>query len=222
MISTIVFDAFGTLFQVTNGGSANYVMKQVMNCGHDVDQENFLQEWKEYYKNHTSKGRVFRTEREIFISRIQMFYERYDVRRDAGADVDHLLSGAYEREVYEEVPAVIAYLHQKYNVYIGSNTDNAVLAAVMEKSNITVDQVYTSENLKCYKPEPRFYEKILAENHLDSSEVLFVGDSLTDDVYGPQNVGIHTVWLNRNNKEVPDKVTAIENLRELLNQENHL
>lgn len=215
MITTIIFDAFGTLFQVADGGSANYILDHIIACGHDVDKKTFLQEWKKYYKIHTSTDHPFQTERDIFVSRVRMFYDRYGVERDAAVDVDHLLSGAYERRAYEEVSAVVEWLHQKYNVYIGSNTDNDVLEAVMNKNSITADRVYTSEDLKCYKPEPRFYEKILVENHLNSSEVLFVGDSLTDDVYGPQYVGIQAVWLNRNKKEVPVKVMAIENLREL-------
>ena len=29
-------------------------------------------------------------------------------------------------------------------------------------------------------------------------EVLFVGDSITDDILGPKTIGIKTVWLDRN------------------------
>lgn len=215
MISTIIFDAFGTLFEVAKGGSAKYVIEKITSCGHDVNEADFLCEWKKYYKRHTSPDCAFRTERDIFISRIRMFYERYVVNRSAESDADRLLAGAYARKPYDEAAEAITNLRQKYRVFIGSNTDNDVLDAVMKNSGIAVDKIYTSENLRCYKPTPLFYEKILSENRLAPGEVLFVGDSLSDDVYGPLYAGIQAVWLNRANGEIPDGVTAIRNLREL-------
>ena len=66
------------------------------------------------------------------------------------------------------------------------------------KNSITVHKVYTSENLKCYKPDSRFFAQILDDNGLSSHEVLFVGDSITDDILGPKAIGIKTVWIDRN------------------------
>ena len=87
---------------------------------------------------------------------------------------------------------------KKYQVFIGSNTDNDVLESVMQKSRIQVHKVYTSENLKCYKPSAQFYRQILDDNGLKPHEVLFVGDSVTDDVLGPKAIGMKTVWIDRN------------------------
>ena len=137
------------------------------------------------------------TERDIFISRIRMFYDRYGVGRNAEADADALLAGAYEREAYPETKDVLTALKEKYLIFIGSNTDNDVLKSVMHKNNITVDKVYTSENLKCYKPNSQFYTHILKDNGLSPQEVWFVGDSVTDDILGPKSVGMKTVWVDR-------------------------
>lgn len=198
IMKAIIFDAFGTLFKVTGGGSARTIMKNITDCGVDVEEKAFLEEWKSYYKNHTTGNCEFMTERNIFISRIQMFYDRYGVSRNAEQDADALLAEAFEREAYPEVKAVLNELKQNYMIFVGSNTDNNVLESVMRKNDISVHKVYTSENLKCYKPTSRFYTHILEENGLVPGEVLFVGDSLTDDVLGPQAVGIQTVWLDRN------------------------
>ena len=159
MIKAIIFDAFGTLFKVTSGGSARTIMKNIADCGTAVDGRIFLQEWKDYYKKHTAS--------------------------------------AYEREVYPETKDVHTALKEKYLIFIGSNTDNDVLKSVMHKNNITVDEVYTSENLKCYKPNSQFYTHILKDNALSPQEVWFVGDSVTDDVLGPKSVGMKTVWVDR-------------------------
>lgn len=197
-MKAIIFDAFGTLFKVTNGGSARTIMKNITSCGVSVDEKVFLQEWKEYYKNHTVANCKFMTERDIFISRIQMFYDRYGVIRNAEADADALLASAFEREAYPETRTVLNELMKKYKVFIGSNTDNNVLESVMRKNNITVHKVYTSEELKCYKPMPRFFTHILEDNGLSPQEVLFVGDSVTDDILGPKAVSMQTVWIDRN------------------------
>ena len=198
-MKAIIFDAFGTLFKVTSGGSARTIMKNIAECNGVALEENaFLKEWKDYYKKHTLGNCEFMTEREIFTSRIQMFYDRYQVNRSAGQDADTMLTDAFEREAYPETKEVLNELGKIFQVFIGSNTDNDVLDSVMKKNDITVHKVYTSENLKCYKPNPQFFLQILEDNRLSSQEVLFVGDSVTDDILGPKAVGMKTVWLDRN------------------------
>ena len=206
MIKAIIFDAFGTLFKVTSGGSARKIMSNIVAAGNHIDEQAFIKEWKEYYKIHTAADMDFKTERDIFISRIRMFYNRYNVERNAEMDADLLLADSYEREVYEEVPAALKMLKNKYKIYIGSNTDNDVLDAVMKKNNITVDKIYTSENLRCYKPNPDFYLMILRENHLSPHEVVFIGDSIDDDIRGPRQVGIKTILIDRTQRDCPNTV----------------
>lgn len=101
-------------------------------------------------------------------------------------------------KLYPEIKTVLNKLMQNYLVFIGSNTDNDVLANVMHKNGIAVHKVYTSENLKCYKPAAQFFTKILDDNGLSPNEVLFVGDSITDDIMGPKELGMKTAWIDRN------------------------
>lgn len=199
-MKAIIFDAFGTLFKVTNGGSARSIMQYITEKVGMVDEKAFLDEWKSYYKKQTADSCMFLTERNIFISRIQMFYDRYGISRNAEIDADALLAEAFRREAYTETKTVLNELMKKYKVFIGSNTDNDVLDSVMSKNDISVHKVYTSENLKCYKPSPLFYQKILIDNDLLPQEVLFVGDSVTDDVRGPKSLEIRTVWIDREGK----------------------
>ena len=198
-MKAIIFDAFGTLFKVTSGGSAKAIIKNITDCGIFVDEKAFHAEWKSYYKKHTSCDCEFMTERDIFIARIQMFYDRYHVNRNAENDADSLLADAFERKAYPEIKTVLNQLMKNYPVFIGSNTDNDVLERVMHKNGIAVHKVYTSENLKCYKPAAQFFAKILDENGLSPDEVLFVGDSITDDILGPKAIGMKTAWIDRNN-----------------------
>ena len=214
----IIFDAFGTLFKVTSGGSAKKIMKNITDCGIVLDEKTFLEEWKSYYRKHTSDDYNFMTERDIFISRIQMFYDRYHVKRNAENDADSLLATAFAREAYPETKDVLHDLMKNYLVFIGSNTDNDVLECVMQNNNVTVHKVYTSENLKCYKPSGHFFTQILDDCALSANEVLFVGDSVTDDIMGPKAIGIKTVWIDRDGVGGDfGQDYTITNLNELIN-----
>ncbi len=218
MIKTVIFDAFDTLFQVEKGASAKYIIDRITQCGYTVDEAEFHKLWKAYYTEHTSADNIFKTEREIFTARIKMLYNKYGVSYDAVADANLLMEKSKNRCVFDDVIPTLEALKGKCSVYIGSNTDNDVLSAVMQKNGITVDKIYTSENLRCYKPSAMFYNAIVKENGLLYNEVLFVGDSLTDDVLGPKNVNITTCWLNREGKPrteiIPDY--EIQNLMELI------
>lgn len=199
MIKTIIFDAFGTLFKVTGGASARTIISHIEQTGITICEKDFLEEWKTFYKEKTKDSAEFLTEREIFIARIKMFYDRYKVPRDAASDADDLLKEAHQRKAYDDTLPALSELEKNYSIFIGSNTDNDVLNSVMKYNGVFVHKVYTSENLRCYKPSARFYEQILSENNLIASEVLFVGDSICDDVFGPQQLGIKTCRINRNN-----------------------
>ncbi len=66
-IKAIIFDAFGTLFKVTSGNSARTIMNYITDCGVIVDEKEFREEWKVFYKKHTIGNGEFMTERDIFI-----------------------------------------------------------------------------------------------------------------------------------------------------------
>ena len=218
MITTVIFDAFGTLFKVEKGASAKTIICNILSAGAEVDQIQFLDEWKSFYKNNTAPNAEFMTERDIFISRIQMFYDRYHVKRNAENDADSLLATAFARGAYPETKDVLHDLMENYLVFIGSNTDNDVLECVMQNNNVTVHKVYTSENLKCYKPSGHFFRQILDDSALLANEVLFVGDSVTDDIMGPKAIGIKTVWIDRDGVGGDfGQDYTITNLNELIN-----
>lgn len=80
----------------------------------------------------------------------------------------------------------------------------------MHKNNISVDKVYTSENLKCYKPNPMFFKKIPEDNGLSPQEVLFIGDSVNDDILGLKVLGIKQYLLIGQEKtKILDKIIQL-------------
>lgn len=105
-------------------------------------------------------------------------------------------------------------------VYILSNIDTFDVKTAIEFHKLEVREVITSEDVKSYKPRPEMFQQALKLSNLSKDEVLHVGDSPSSDVSGAMNVGIKSVWINRNNKEFKgtEKPNYIINkLDELLN-----
>ena len=64
-----------------------------------------------------------------------------------------------------------------------------------------LDGVFISEVIGVEKPMVGFFEKVFETiGAYDKSEVLIVGDSLTSDMQGGNNVGIVTCWFNPDEK----------------------
>jgi HAD superfamily hydrolase (TIGR01662 family) len=62
---------------------------------------------------------------------------------------------------------------------------------------VPFDLIGSSERWGVMKPDPRFFDRIVAELDLDPSEVLYVGDRLDNDVLPARAAGMHTVLLRR-------------------------
>lgn len=104
----------------------------------------------------------------------------------------------------------------------GSTTDNYPL---MENIGNTIlkkiPQIFTSESLRVYKPDKKFYREILYRTGWKPEECLFVGDSIEEDILGPKDAGMKTVFINRKgiaNLEVLSSADfVITSMEELMN-----
>lgn len=60
-----------------------------------------------------------------------------------------------------------------------------------------LDYVFISEDVGFEKPSDKFFQKVFERiGDYQPEEILIVGDSLTSDMRGGQNAGIHTCWFN--------------------------
>lgn len=91
-------------------------------------------------------------------------------------------------------------------LYVLSNIDTEDVLKAVEYHGLKVSGVLTSEDVRAYKPRSDMFTEALRKYELDKSEVLHVGDSLTNDIQGAQNVGIKAVWLNRKQKSIPEHI----------------
>lgn len=80
-----------------------------------------------------------------------------------------------------------------------------------------------SEQVGVAKPHPHIFDHSLAiMGHPSREQVLMVGDNPDSDILGGLNAGLHTCWLNRHSKPLPQgivphyEVTSLKELEELL------
>lgn len=202
MIKAVVFDAYGTLIS-TGTGSLDAARKILDLHGSVIPAKVFYADWKKYHRAHMDGMTRFVPEEIIFRWDLEKLYEQYGLPGNAAEDVHFMLDTLGNRNAFPESREVVERLKRSVTVCIGSTTDTEPLMRDLERAGITVDHIFTSEGLRVYKPQKAFYETILAALSLPPEAVLFVGDSLTDDVFGPARAGMKTCWVNRKGQEMP-------------------
>lgn len=218
MIKALIFDAYGTLIS-TGNGSINAAQKILeLNNRADISAEKFYSDWKKYHKLHIASLKSFVNEETIFLYDLEKLYSDYNISGNANEDVKTMLDTLGKRKAFPETKSVLEELSSNYFVCIGSTTDTKPLLLDLEYNQLNIHKIFTSESLKCYKPQKEFYEPILNDLNIEPNEAMFIGDSLIDDVLGPHKVGMNTCWINRKNQKTNEIIPNYEitNLEELL------
>lgn len=200
-VKAIFFDVYGTLIS-TGTGSVDACRAILGRLESAIPPAAFYRRWKAIHRELTLKTRTegFLTEQEIFKRGLQALYQVYGLKGNADADVQPMFSSLYGRKAFEDTLPALEALAGQYQIYLASNTDTAPLLDNLQQNNIKADGVYTSEALRCYKPDPDFYAELLARTGLSASETVFVGDSPNEDAAGPKAAGMYSVLLDRQKK----------------------
>jgi FMN phosphatase YigB (HAD superfamily) len=151
---------------------------------------------------------------------LRKLYLEYDINGNPKDDVIIMLNTLGKRTVYPDTIEVLNKLRTKYKLYIGSISYHTPLLADVKRNRIKVDNCFSSESLRVYKPRKEFYIKILDEIEMLPNDILFVGDSVIDDVLGPMSIGMDAVLLNRKylkNENNKDTYSQINDLYQLIN-----
>lgn len=126
-----------------------------------------------------------------------------------------------ERVIFPEVVAVFEQLSQ-WGVPMGivSNTTNPVFMKELELEDSGLKKFFNftiySSSVPFRKPHPSIFQLAISHFQLQPSEILFVGDSLSVDIFGAHRVGMKTAWLNRKKEQAdicPDyELASLEDL----------
>ena len=216
MIKAIIFDVYGTLIS-TGTGSVDAAAEILRRKNSIICPKEFYTRWKKIHKaltlETTAKG--FVTEEEIFRRGLRQLYTEYGLTGDSDREVEPMLCSLVGRKAFPDVKAGLDNLRKRYKILIASNTDTAPLLENLRANSIEADGIWTSESLRLYKPDPRFYEVLLNEAALSPEEAVFVGDSPEEDIIGPQRTGMKTVFLNRKGIRCPEEMIPDRMLSEL-------
>ena len=61
-----------------------------------------------------------------------------------------------------------------------------------------LDGIYISSDYRCRKPDVRFFNALIAEQKLDKSKCLMIGNDLQTDIAGARAAGLATLYLHTN------------------------
>ena len=102
---------------------------------------------------------------------------------------------------YPEVREVLEDLKKKnFKLAILSNGTPALLDELVTSNKLSnlFDDLFSIEEVKIYKPDPKVYELPIKKYRIKSDEITFLSAN-TWDVSGGGNFGYNSIWVNRHN-----------------------
>lgn len=151
------------------------------------------------------------TRPQILVGRFESLFDEYGIAVEPAAvarcyeenlSVGHyFLPGALE---------AVQSLSKKYKLYLTSNGTARVQAGRLKSADISkyFQKIFVSEELGADKPDKRYFDRCAMQiPDFDPRKTLIVGDSLTSDIQGGINAGLHTCWINPDHKK---NTTAIQ------------
>ena len=199
MIKNIIFDVYGTLISTGNGSIE--ATRKILNLKKaSLSAEDIYMKWKKIHRAHIDMIEEFVTEKEIFIKDLEKIYKDHGIEGKADEEIYPMINSLYGRIAFDDTIESLANLSEKFRIAIGSTTDTEPLLENLEINGIMVNDVYTSEILKTYKPRAEFYNTIINQQKWKIAETVYVGDSYGDDIYGPKMIGMKAILLDRKNR----------------------
>ena len=193
-IKAIVFDAYGTLFDVNS--AAERCKKKIGD-----KWENFANFWRTTQLEYTWLRSLMKRHKDFW----QVTEDSLDKSMKAfKVDIsmkDELLNLYKELSPYAEVSDVLNKLKNKnYKLAILSNGTPALLNNLVESNGFKniFDDIFSIESVGIYKPDSKVYEMPVKKYKIKPSEVAFLSSN-TWDVSGGGNYGYNSIWINRSN-----------------------
>ncbi len=154
--------------------------------------------------------------------RFDIFFKEYNVHYDAHDANEFYLESLVEN--FRLIPGtddVVRQLYDDYRLVAITNGLKKVQKPRLQRSGLydLFEGVVVSEEIGSAKPQKAFFNHAFdLMNHPPKEETLVVGDSLSSDIQGAKNYGLHACWVNpghsdNNTALIPEY--EIEDLKEL-------
>jgi len=193
-IKAIIFDAYGTLFDVNSAAEK---------CKDKIGDkwEGFANYWRTTQLEYTwlrslmNRHKDFWQVTEDSLDKSMKVFKIDPSMRNELLDLYKILS------TFSEVSEVLKNLKEKnYKLAILSNGTPALLNELVKINNLDnmFEDIFSIEEVGIYKPDSKVYDMPIKKYKIQKDEVTFLSAN-TWDVSGGGNYGYNSIWVNRNN-----------------------
>ncbi len=192
-IKAIIFDAYGTLFDVNSAAEK---------CKSKIGDkwESFANYWRKTQLEYTwlrslmGRHKDFWQITEDSLDKSMRAFNIDKAMKNELLDLYRILSP------YPEVKETLEKLKEKkYKLAILSNGTPSLLNELVKSNGLQnlFDDIFSIEEVKIYKPSSKVYDMPVRKYNIKNEEVAFLSAN-TWDVSGGGNYGFTSVWVNRN------------------------
>ena len=193
-VKAIIFDAYGTLFDVNSAAEK---------CKYKIGDkwEGFANYWRTTQLEYTWLRSLMKRHKDfwqITEDSLDKSMNAFNINKSMRSELLNLYKTL---NMFPEVKDVLNKLKERnYKLAILSNGTPSLLNELVKSNNIEniFDDIFSIEDVGIYKPDSRVYDIPTKKYQLQKNEVAFLSAN-TWDVSGGGNYGYHAIWVNRNN-----------------------
>ena len=214
-IKAIIFDAYGTLFDVNSAAEK---------CKDKIGDkwEGFANYWRTTQLEYTWLRSLMNRHKDFWQITEDSLDKSIKAFKIDNSMRNELLDLYKKLSTFTEVKEVLNSLKKKnYKLAILSNGTPALLNRLVSSNDLTdiFDDIFSIEEVGIYKPDSKVYDLPVKKYQIKKDEVAFLSSN-TWDVSGGGNYGYNSIWVNRN-KNIFDNLdykpkNEVENLKQLL------
>ena len=211
----IVFDAYGTLFDVNSAAEK---------CKNKLGNkwESFANFWRTTQLEYTWLRSLMKKHKDFWQITEDSLDKSMKVFNVDNNLKNELLSLYKILSPYPEVKKVLKNLKErKFKLAILSNGTPELLNDLVKNNDLNnlFDDLFSIEEVKIYKPDSKVYDLPIKKYNIKPNEIVFLSAN-TWDVSGGGNYGYNSIWVNRNKSHFDNldylPKNEIDNLTQLL------
>jgi 2-haloacid dehalogenase len=193
-IKAIIFDAYGTLFDVNSAAK---------NCKDKIGNkwEGFANYWRTTQLEYTWLRSLMDRHKDFWQVTEDSLDKSIKAFKIDSSLRSELLNLYKILSTFPEVKNVLKNLKEKkYKLAILSNGTPSLLNELVKSNNLDnfFDDIFSIEEVGIYKPDSKVYNLPINRYQIQKDEIAFLSAN-TWDVSGGGNYGYNAVWVNRNN-----------------------
>ena len=190
----IIFDAYGTLFDVNSAAEK---------CKDKIGDkwEGFANYWRTTQLEYTWLRSLMKRHKDfwqITEDSLEKSMKKFNINNNMR---NELLNLYKVLSTFSEVKETLQNLKEKnFKLAILSNGTPELLNHLVSTNNLEniFDDIFSIEEVKIYKPDSRVYDLPIKKFKFRKDEIVFLSAN-TWDVSGAGNYGFNSIWVNRSN-----------------------